>query len=77
MGFKPFFFSTDSDSTSQAFGASREIKKFVREHKADTHDPAKGVIEKSSEKDSSSIDSHSSHSRVKPQSSYGVNMLLY
>ncbi|XP_027881110.1 transcription factor TFIIIB component B'' homolog isoform X1 [Xiphophorus couchianus] len=60
---------TDSDSTSQAFGASREIKKSVRELKAD--DPEKGVIEKSSEKDSSSIDSRSSHSCVKPQSSYG------
>lgn len=71
---KPFFFSADSDSTSQGFGASKEIKKSVRELKADTHDPERGDIEKSSEKDSSSIDSHGC---VKPQSSYGVNMLLY
>ncbi|XP_016525326.1 uncharacterized protein LOC103135864 isoform X4 [Poecilia formosa] len=62
---------TDSDSTLQAFGASREIKKSVCELKADTHDPEKGVLEKSSEKDSGAIDSHSSDSRVQPQSSYG------
>ncbi|XP_008421724.1 transcription factor TFIIIB component B'' homolog isoform X2 [Poecilia reticulata] len=61
---------TVSDSTLQAFGASREIKKSVHELKADTHDPEK-ALEKSNEKDSSSIDSHSSHSCVQPQSSYG------
>ncbi|XP_054908298.1 LOW QUALITY PROTEIN: transcription factor TFIIIB component B'' homolog [Poeciliopsis prolifica] len=55
----------EANTTKTAFGASKEIKK------ADTHDPEKGVNKKPGEKDSSSIDSHSSLSCVKPQSSCG------
>ncbi|KAM4720497.1 uncharacterized protein FYW61_015879 isoform 2-T2 [Anableps anableps] len=59
---------TDSDSTSQALSASGD-QKFESELKADTQELEKGVIEKPSEKDSSSNDAQSSHGCVKLQSS--------